>query len=263
MINIVAISTFKHVYIVAKPVQHHSYLFDKANLDALKSDILHFQEQFLTSDPNSNDVESNWLNFKHLLATSIDQNIPKRFPKSNKHLPWITRTIRHKMQHRKQLYNKVKYYQTEEAWDKYHKLKNEIVKEINQAHDNYQNCLFDNQNDTHHKNFWRYIKKLCKDSTGVTLLTVNNKVLHSPKDKAEILNNQFYSVFTKEDLTNIPECTGRPYPIMPPILISTAGIQKLLEEVDTKKASGPDNIPAWVLKHSAREIAPILSKLFS
>ena len=50
---------------------------------------------------------------------------------------------------------------------------------------------------------------------------------------------------------------------MPPISISTAGIQKLLKEVDTKKASGPDNIPAWVLKHCAREIAPIFSKLFS
>ena len=87
--------------------------------------------------------------------------------------------------------------------------------------------------------------------------------MHSPKDKAEILNNKFYLVFTKEDLTNIPECTGRPYPIMLPISISTAGIQKLLEEVDTKKASGPDNILAWVLKHCAREIAPILSKLFS
>ena len=52
------------------------------------------------------------------------------------------------------------------------------------------------------------------------------------------------------------------------ISISTAGIQKLFKEVDTKKASGPDNIPglpAWVLKHCvrAREIAPILSKLFS
>ena len=49
---------------------------------------------------------------------------------------------------------------------------------------------------------------------------------------------------------------------MPPISISTVGIQELLK-VDTKKASGPDNIPAWVLKHCATEIVPILSTLFS
>ena len=41
---------------------------------------------------------------------------------------------------------------------------------------------------------------------------------------------------------------------------STAGIQELLKEVDTKKAPGSDNIPAWVLKHCATEIAPILSR---
>ena len=50
---------------------------------------------------------------------------------------------------------------------------------------------------------------------------------------------------------------------MPPISISTVGILELLKEVDTKKAPVPDNIPAWVLKHCATEIATILSRLFS
>ena len=35
-----------------------------------------------------------------------------------------------------------KRYQTEEAWAEYRKLKNEIIKEINQAHESYQTiCL--------------------------------------------------------------------------------------------------------------------------
>ena len=49
---------------------------------------------------------------------------------------------------------------------------------------------------------------------------------------------------------------------MPPLSISTVGVQELLK-VDTKKASGPNNIPAWVLKHCATEIVPIASRLFS
>jgi len=87
--------------------------------------------------------------------------------------------------------------------------------------------------------------------------------LHNPEEKAEAPNNQFYSVFTKENLTNVPVCAGHPYPRMPPISISNDGIQELLKEIDTKKASGPNNIPAWVLKHYVTEIAPILSGLFS
>ena len=57
------------------------------------------------------------------------------------------------MQQRKQLYDKAKRYQTEEACAKYRKLKNEIIKEINQAHESYQNKLFDSQTDSHHKKF--------------------------------------------------------------------------------------------------------------
>ena len=134
-------------------MQHPSYLFDKANFSALKSDLLYFQEQFLALDPDLHDMESNWLNFKHFLVASIDQNISKRFPKSNRHLPWITFPIRCKMQQRKQLYDKAKHYQTGEAWAKYCRLKNEIIKEINQAHESYQNNLFDSQTDSHHKIF--------------------------------------------------------------------------------------------------------------
>jgi len=149
-----------------------------------------------------------------------------------------------------------------EEWDEYHKLKNEIIKEINQTHESYQNNLFDSQTDTHHKKFWRYVKKLREDHTGVASLTVNNQVLHNPEEKAEALNNQFYSVFTKENLTNVPVCAGHPYPKMSPISIFTNGIQELLKEIDTKKASGTDNIPAWVLKHCATQIASILLGLF-
>jgi len=41
------------------------------------------------------------------------------------------------------------------------------------------------------------------------------------------------------------------------------GIQNLLDDLDTNKATGPENVSAWVLKHCSNEIAPILSVLFT
>ena len=49
---------------------------------------------------------------------------------------------------------------------------------------------------------------------------------------------------------------------MPPISLSTAGIESLLFNLDTTKASGPDHVPSYVLKHCAPEIAPILEVIF-
>jgi len=49
---------------------------------------------------------------------------------------------------------------------------------------------------------------------------------------------------------------------MPPISLSTAGIESLLSNLNTMKAPGPDHIPSYVLKHCAHEIAPILHVIF-
>ena len=46
---------------------------------------------------------------------------------------------------------------------------------------------------------------------------------------------------------------------MPEITITIPGVLKLLFEINQCKASGPDNIPALVLKETASVIAPPIS----
>ena len=49
--------------------------------------------------------------------------------------------------------------------------------------------------------FWQYIKSRRQDSTGIgSLRTPSGNVVTELSDKAEILNNQFKSVFTVEAL---------------------------------------------------------------
>ena len=42
------------------------------------------------------------------------------------------------------------------------------------------------------------------DHTGIPPLNHNNATIHDSKEKAEIFNKYFHSVYTQEDLTNIP-----------------------------------------------------------
>ena len=58
--------------------------------------------------------------------------------------------------------------------------------------------------------------------------------------KAEVLNKQFCSVFTKEN-NNIPIMNSRPYPPMNNIVFSINGIQRLLQNLKPGKAAGPDS----------------------
>ena len=84
--------------------------------------------------------------------------------------------------------------------------------------------------------FWRCIKSQRKNQIGVLKLCVNDKLL-TKNEKTEVLDKQFHSVFTGEDLTNIPECPGHLYPVIPSILFSTKGIQNLLYNFDISNLS--------------------------
>ncbi len=87
-------------------------------------------------------------------------------------------------------------------------------------------------------------------------------VTHSdPKVQSEILNDKFVSVFTQEDSTVIPSKGENPYTDLPHIITSN-GVTKLLSNLNPHKASGPDSIPARLLKEVAHQLAPALTLLF-
>ena len=78
-------------------------------------------------------------------------------------------------------------------------------------------------------------------------------------DKAEILNTQFKSVFTKEDSSFIPKLFGPNYPTIDPLIINQNEVEKLLSGLNPSKAAGPDQIPCRILKELSVELAPIFS----
>ena len=113
------------------------------------------------------------------------------------------------------------------------------------------------------KRFWHYVKSLKKDASGVSPLKVNGHLYSDNKDKANILNQQYQSVFTKENPTEIPSPSGKRFPSMPEISVSCPGVEKLLRQLNPNKAPGPDSIPARVLKECSNELAPLITILFN
>jgi hypothetical protein len=59
-------------------------------------------------------------------------------------------------------------------------------------------------------------------------------------EKGDILNNQFQSAFTNETDIYIPDKGHSPHSKMPQIKISSAGVSKLLCNLNPHKACGPD-----------------------
>ena len=54
----------------------------------------------------------------------------------------------------------------------------------------------------------------------------------------------------------------KPHPTMEKINVQSKGVHKLFSNLKTHKATGPDSIPAYVLKSAADQLAPILTRLY-
>ena len=62
--------------------------------------------------------------------------------------------------------------------------------------------------------------------------------------------------------TNIQQPEGELSATMPDINVTTEGIRKPLQKLNVNKASGPDMIPARILKELSEEIAPFLCTIY-
>ena len=77
-----------------------------------------------------------------------------------------------------------------------------------------------------------------------------------------MFNETFCSVFTKEDLDNIPDKGHFPYQSMPNIHVRLNSVIKNVRRLNPKKACGPDKMPILALQETVNEIAPVLQEIF-
>ena len=114
------------------------------------------------------------------------------------------------------------------------------------------------------KPFWRYIKSQRQDAFGISPLKLNGTLHSDPREKANILNNQFKSVSTPQEPpgSNVPKLEGLRFPSKDSLSIRVEGVQKILSNLNVTNASGPDNISCKILDELSTELTPVLCNIF-
>ena len=136
--------------------------------------------------------------------------------------------------------------------------------QIRSPHKDYMKTAVSDTFKENPKKFWAYVKSTAQEASGVSPLKNKGDFLKSDStSKAYILNEQFVSVFTKEDTSSLPDKGPSPYPSsMPNIEVNWKGVHKQLNGLKPYKATGPDSIPAFILKATTNELAPILARIY-
>jgi hypothetical protein len=192
----------------------------------------------------------------------MDTNIPHKMSSAKPSLPWVNASIKRGIRKKRKLYNRARKTGDFATWDKFKDLRRKIDRQMRKLHRDHVHDIGTSLQSENTKPFWNYVKAIRKEVFGVSPLTSMGKIVSGSKEKAEALNQQFCSVFTREDLSSLPDMGHSDTPSMPDITVTTAGVEKLLTNLQAHKAAGPDNVPARVLKECAPSVAPILQKIY-
>ena len=207
-------------------------------------------------------MEENWNTFKNALFKSMDKHIPKKTVKGKVDVPWMTDKVKRLIKKKRRLYKKARKLNDSKSTQAFHDFRKEVRNVLHTEYYRYINNLLEPESDKTSQSFWKYIKSRKQDSVSIGTLKDSGRVADSAKDKAEMFNETFCSVFTKEDLDNIPDKGHSPYQSMPNIHVTLNGVIKCVKRLNPKKACGPNKMPILALQETVNEIAPVLQNIF-
>jgi hypothetical protein len=245
-----------------KPIRRKIHLWKRAEEDKMRQMAHNFQESFLNKFDLHSNIEAMWTDIKHNLLDILEKCVPSKYTSSRFNQAWINGDVKRKTRQKKRSYAKAM--QTGDIRDRerYQRIKQESRAVCKQAYNDYINNMI--SADGSNKKFWSYVKNLRKDNSGVAPLEDRNgQIQPEPKVKANILNDQFSSVFNaEEDHNSIPNKGPSPFPTMPSITVGRNGLLKLLQGLKIHKATGPDEVSCRLLKHIAIQICDVYQLFF-
>ena len=161
--------------------------------------------------------------------------------------PWVDTRLRRASRRKNRAFHKAKQTKSPVDWKRYKRFRMQAQKDMRSAHKKYMEEIVSNDLKENPKVFWSYIKRKRQEPTGVAPLKNKDGFIHSDSSsKVEILNDQFVSAYTREDKSNIPKKGSSNHPTMDSIRVHPNGVLKLLRDLKIHKATGPDEVPAFI-----------------
>ena len=214
---------------------------------------------------HSESVNENFADIKSFLLEAQKLFIPSKEISGKYSYPWINGFLKRHIYKRRRLFDALlkngKRPRDVPQYIRYCKLVDKLIED---SYWKYINNLFDNQGSDidNKKNLFKFVKSQRKDQNGIPPFKHQGNTVTDAKTKAGLMNDYFTSVFTASSGNPIPDKGPSPHSIMSDITVTSNGVHKLLSNLQSKKATGPDLISARLLKTIAEEITPVFVSLF-
>jgi ribonucleases P/MRP protein subunit RPP40 len=240
------------------------YDYSKGDYDKIREEIENLNWGRVVSGKN---VEEDWCNVKELLINMREKWVPIRKNKKGK-CKWVTKAVVRSRRAKIKAWKRFQDHSTQNNLLKYKSKLTNARKACRSAKRNYENKLAsDVKNNC--KSFYAYVrsKQRTKDRVG-PIINDQGTIVEDDGEAANLLNDYFSSVFTMENMNNIPEPIKFFQGIVTDegllsIHITSDLVERKLEKLKVDKCPGLDEIHPKLLYELRKQISGPLAKLFS
>ena len=233
------------------------YQYHKADFDAMINELKtsNWKDTFLREARNMQ-PESAWQLLKAKLIELRNKFVPSREIKTGidtKGTFPIDKNTQHAIREKHSLHHRwIRYKKrgNSSLRDAYNKARNKVKKLIRKSKRSFEKEIA-SESKRNPKRFWKYARSKLRTKSGVSPLLQDKKNPHSlkfdDKDKAEILQEQFCSVFTKENPGATPTLKTRTDKEIRDLKIVEDSVRKEILALNINKSCGPDEVSPLLL----------------
>ena len=226
------------------------------------------------------DVNDSYWAYQSLLMDVVNEHAPskQKYPKKDPP-PFMNGELRRAIYKKRMFHNKDKKFKNNFNWEAYRKQRNHVTKFRKQSIRLYffERCSGGSKS----KDFWPTIKPFLSSKSGKNdcdiILMENNALISDQKEVCSVLN-EFYVNIAKEIGINSQTVDGRNHPSILAIQenspeegyssfnfkpVDQELVMKTINKLNTKKATGVDNLPPKILQVAAEAISAPLSNIFN
>ena len=234
--------------------------FKKMNCDKLRSELGKYDWD---NDLENKDVNESWNLMKDRITCAIEASTPLTKNSSSRKKRYMDNEATEAVKNKHCLYRRWQRTRDPERWNQYKKANNKARRCCRKAQRNFEQNVA-KQSKTNPKMFYGYANSKIKCRTGIADLNKEDgSTARSDKEKAELLNQFFQSVFTIEGTGDLPDFDPYEYDTgLNDFEIEEETVKKTLQGLKMNKAAGPDGIPPSVLCEAADQLARPITLLF-
>jgi hypothetical protein len=227
----------------------------QADWQSMKADLASVDWSIMSSKP----VEEMWSFFRSQVRETVKKNVPERLARNRRRPAWLSQQIMRAIRRKQRLWKKAK---RGRNFDEYEAADKEVKRLIRNAKRSFEKRLA-NGNGGNSRPFYAYVKQRTKSRPGIgPLKNADKETVSDDQGMAELLNNFFSTVFTREDTGHIPKAADLETCAMNGISITVKAVRNKIQKLKPDSAAGPDEIGPKLLQELESVLSTPLASIF-